>query len=46
MLCATRKIQAPKLEQIVKETDSDAFLIVTSANEIYGEGYKRYEELE
>lgn len=46
LLCATRKIQAPKLEQIVKETDSDAFLIVTSANEIYGEGYKRYEELE
>ena len=46
LLCVTRKIQAPKLEQIVKETDSDAFLIVTSANEIYGEGYKRYEELE
>lgn len=46
LLCATRKTQAPKLEQIVKEIDPSAFLIKTSANEIYGEGYKKYEELE
>ena len=46
MLCATRKSKAPKLEQIVKEIDPSAFLIKTSANEIYGEGYKKYEELD
>lgn len=43
ILCATRKIQAPKLEAIVREVDKNAFLIVTSANEIYGEGYKSYD---
>lgn len=43
VLCVTRKSQAPKLEMIVKETDDNAFLIITSANEIYGEGYKSYD---
>ncbi len=43
ILCATRKTQAPKLEMIVREVDREAFLIVTSANEIYGEGYKSYD---
>ncbi len=42
ILCAIRKQLAPKAEQIVREVDSDAFMIVTSANEIYGEGYKSY----
>lgn len=42
ILCAIRKQLAPKAEQIVREEDSDAFMIVTSANEIYGEGYKSY----
>ena len=42
ILCAIRKQLAPKAEQIVREIDSDAFMIVTSANEIYGEGYKSY----
>jgi len=26
----------------VKEEDADAFMIVTSATEIFGEGYKSY----
>lgn len=43
ILCATRKIQAPKVEEIVKEVDHNAFLIVTKAKEIYGEGYKSYD---
>lgn len=43
ILCATRKTQAPKLENIVREIDWNAFLIVASANEIYGEGYKSYD---
>lgn len=40
IMCVTRKQQAPRLEEIVKQEDPSAFLIVTSANEIYGEGYK------
>ncbi len=43
IMCATRKTQAPKLEEIVRQVDTEAFLIVTRANEIYGEGYKSYE---
>lgn len=40
IMCVTRKQQAPKIEEIVKEEDPRAFMIVTSASEIYGEGYK------
>ncbi len=40
LMCVTRKQQAPKVEEIVKEEDGNAFLIITSANEIYGQGYK------
>lgn len=42
ILCAIRKQLAPKAEEIVKEEDPLAFMIVTSATEIYGEGYKSY----
>ena len=31
-----------KAEELVKELDPQAFMIVTSANEIYGEGYKSF----
>lgn len=40
ILCAVRKNQSPKLEEIVKLEDKKAFLIISSAHEIYGEGYK------
>ncbi|HIT61684.1 MAG TPA: YitT family protein [Candidatus Fimousia stercorigallinarum] len=40
ILCAVRKNQSPKLEEIVKSEDKKAFLIISSAHEIYGEGYK------
>ncbi len=40
ILCVVRKNFSPKIEGIVKETDSDAFMIISSATEIYGEGYK------
>ena len=43
ILCITRKAQAPKVENVVKEVDKEAFLIVTGASEIYGEGYKSYD---
>ena len=40
ILCVLKKQQYPELEEIVKRTDPAAFLIVSSAGEIYGEGYK------
>ena len=40
IMCAVRNYLYPRLRDIVKETDPDAFMIVSSANEIYGEGYK------
>lgn len=40
LMVVTRKQIAPKLEEIVKDEDSGAFMIVASASEIYGEGYK------
>ena len=40
ILCVVPKKRGPELEEIVKQEDKNAFLIVTSANEIYGEGYK------
>lgn len=42
ILCAMQKHKYPRIEEIVKEIDPDAFLIVTSASEVYGEGYKSY----
>ncbi len=40
LMVVTRKQMAPKLEEIVKDEDRSAFMIIASANEIYGEGYK------
>lgn len=40
IMCVVKKRTTPDLEDIVKEEDSHAFMIVTSASEIYGEGYK------
>ncbi len=40
IMVVMRKMLAPKAEEIIKEVDHTAFMIVTSANEIYGLGYK------
>lgn len=40
ILCVARKQQGSAIEEIVKAEDKDAFMIISSANEIYGEGYK------
>ncbi len=40
IMCVVKKHVAPKTEDVVKEEDPMAFMIVTSAAEIYGEGYK------
>lgn len=42
IMCVMRKVLAPKVEEVVKEEDPLAFMIVSSATEIYGEGYKSY----
>lgn len=42
IFCAVKKRLAPKAEDIVRQEDPNAFMIVTSATEIYGEGYKSY----
>ncbi|WP_276947759.1 YitT family protein [Acetatifactor muris] len=40
ILCVVKKYLFPKAEEIVRQEDPDAFMIITSATEIYGEGYK------
>ncbi|MBQ4150794.1 MAG: YitT family protein [Clostridia bacterium] len=40
IFCAVKKQTFSKLREIVKETDADAFMIISSATEIFGEGYK------
>lgn len=42
IMCVVRKQLAHKVEEVVKEEDESAFMIITSATEIYGEGYKSY----
>ena len=42
ILCVVKKQSAYRIEEIVKQEDEKAFIIVTSASEIYGEGYKSY----
>lgn len=40
IMCVVKKQLSPKLEEVVREEDPKAFTIITSATEIYGEGYK------
>ena len=42
LLCVVRKPRSSKLEGIVRDTDPQAFLIVSNATRIYGEGYKSF----
>lgn len=42
IMCAIKKRLSPLAEDIVREEDPEAFMIVTSATEIFGEGYKSY----
>lgn len=42
IMCAIRKSQLPKAKEIVRETDDKSFMIITSANEILGAGYKSH----
>lgn len=40
IMCVAKNQIAPRIEEIIKEEDNRAFMIVSSANEIFGEGYK------
>ncbi len=40
IFCAIKKQLAPKAEAVVRQEDPLAFMIVTNASEIYGQGYK------
>ena len=40
LLCAVRKALFPKVRRIVQQEDPAAFMIVSSATEIFGEGFK------
>ena len=40
IMCTMTKQMLPKAQDIVRDIDINAFIIVTSANEIVGEGYK------
>ena len=42
ILCVVKKPLAHKVEEIVRQEDHRAFMIISSASEIYGEGYKSY----
>jgi len=42
ILCVVKKPDAYQVEEIVRQEDSNAFMIISSASEIYGEGYKSY----
>lgn len=44
VMCAIKKVQYPKLRDFIHEIDPRAFTIVTSAKEIYGEGYKDHKD--
>ena len=42
ILCAVKKQNLPKLQAIVRDVDPAAFMIVSSASEVVGEGYKSH----
>ena len=42
-MCVLKKQIAPRAVQLIKNEDERAFVIITSAVEIYGEGYKVFD---
>ena len=42
ILCVVKKQVSPQAEEIVKQEDPESFTIITSASEVFGEGYKSY----
>ena len=46
IMCVVRPFLYPRLRDVVHEEDKHAFMIVSSAKEIYGEGYQNPEDAE
>lgn len=46
IMCVMRKQTLTKVRNIVKETDANAFMIISSANEVFGEGFKDQYKIE
>ncbi len=44
ILCACSRSQVPEVKKIVKKLDPDALMIVTSYDEVYGEGFMPIDE--
>lgn len=42
IMCVVKKPVSPRAEEIVKQEDPNSFMIITSATEVFGEGYKSY----
>ena len=42
IMCVVKKQLAPRVEEVVENDDQRAFMIITNASEIYGEGYKSF----
>ena len=40
IMCVMKKQTLVKVRNILKQTDSSAFMIVSSANEVFGQGFK------
>lgn len=45
IMCVMKKQCMPKVSGIISEIDDSAFVIISSASEIYGEGYKSYHHI-
>jgi uncharacterized membrane-anchored protein YitT (DUF2179 family) len=46
ILCAVKPFLFPKLRDVVHEEDKEAFIIVSSAKDIYGKGYQNPDDAE
>ncbi len=40
LLCVIRKVELPRLKQVVSEIDDNAFMIISDAREVLGKGFK------
>ena len=44
LMCALRMRAVPQVREIIKQVDSEAFVIVTKATNVFGEGFKSHAE--
>lgn len=44
VMCVVKKQTTPKALKIVKHEDPEAFTIISTANEVFGEGYKNHDD--